>query len=257
MKPEEIAAYIGAAAWVPQIIQWLYKAFIKPKLRIIPNSLAEVGFTSFGPIFNIRMAFLVENRDLIIDGLDITIRHESGQTREFRWAGLGETFSEITDAAGNKQIVSKDQTPIAIKIGTESLQDRFVRFQEPAFHAEDAISTKQLVSQFNFLKEKSPDNFVEDVLDCKEYFDVTTKRKEWFWWSKGKYSVTIKPRSPQNHKLIGHNFSFNLLDSDIVLVKKNLDVIEADIRNIIISNKADGQLSLVVWSWANVSIMKD
>ncbi|HQU09324.1 MAG TPA: hypothetical protein PLV25_05120, partial [Opitutales bacterium] len=107
LKPEEIAAYIGAAAWLPQILAWIYRAVVKPKLRVVPNQMAEVGFTSFGPIFNVRIAFFVENRDLIIDGIDLVVRHEGGEERMFRWAGLGETFSEITDAAGNKQIVSK------------------------------------------------------------------------------------------------------------------------------------------------------
>ena len=56
MKPEEIAAYIGAAAWLPQIAAWIYRSVIKPKLRVIPNQFAEVGFTTYGPIFNVRMA---------------------------------------------------------------------------------------------------------------------------------------------------------------------------------------------------------
>jgi len=109
LKPEEIAAYIGAAAWAPQIIAWLYKALIRPKLRVVPGQFGEVGFTNYGPIFNVRMAFFVENHDLIIDGIDITLRHTDGESHEFRWAGLGETFSEITDSSGKKQIVSKDQ----------------------------------------------------------------------------------------------------------------------------------------------------
>jgi hypothetical protein len=129
LKPEEIAAYIGAAAWVPQIVAWIYRAVVKPNLRAIPNLTAEIGFTSLGPVFNVRMAFIVEKRDLIIDGIELVVRHEDGEEKMFRWAGLAETFSEITDSAGNKQIVSKDQTPIAIKAVKESVLDKFVPFK--------------------------------------------------------------------------------------------------------------------------------
>src|SRR5690348_9666774 len=59
MKPEEIAAYIGAAAWLPQIITWLYRGIVRPSVRLVPNQYAEAGFTSLGPIFNLRMAFSV------------------------------------------------------------------------------------------------------------------------------------------------------------------------------------------------------
>lgn len=117
--------------------------------------------------FNVRMAFLVENRDLIVDGLDLSLRHEDGETRSFRWAGLGETFSEITDSSGNRQIVSKDQSPTAIKVVVQSLLEKFVRFQEPRFHQVDGEKTRALVAQFNFLKQKSPDNFVPEVLLSK------------------------------------------------------------------------------------------
>lgn len=117
--------------------------------------------------FNVRMAFLVENRDLIVDGLDLSLRHEDGETRSFRWAGLSETFSEITDSSGNRQIVSKDQSPTAIKVVVQSLLEKFVRFQEPRFHQVDGEKTRALVAQFNFLKQKSPDNFVPEVLLSK------------------------------------------------------------------------------------------
>jgi hypothetical protein len=137
MTPAEIAAYIGAAAWLPQIATWAYRKFVQPAVTIVPDKYAEVGFTPFGPIFNVRMAFSTENKDLIVDGFELLLRHSDGDTRTLRWSGLSETFSEITDAAGNRQVVSRDQTPIALKIGTESLIEKFVRFQEPRYHEID------------------------------------------------------------------------------------------------------------------------
>jgi hypothetical protein len=103
-----------------------------------------------------------------LDGLDLVVRHEDGEARTFRWAGLGETFSEITDSAGNRQIVSKDQSPIAIKVVVQALFEKFVRFPEPRFHQEDGATTQVLVGHFNYLKQKSPENFVAETLASKE-----------------------------------------------------------------------------------------
>jgi hypothetical protein len=257
LKPEEIAAYIGAAAWLPQILVWIYRATVYPRLRVVPDQRAEVGFTNFGPIFNVRMAFFVENRDLIIDGIDLIFRHEGGEERIFRWAGLGETFSEITDAAGNKQIVSKDQTPIAIKVATQSLLEKFVRFQEPRFHAADGLTTKALVSHFNFLKQKSPDAFVQPVLESKEYFSVVEQRKKWFCWKPGRYELTLKPSSPQKFKLVGSTFAFELQEVDVDLLRRNVPLVDTEIKNIIMSNVPDTKPDQLTWQWANVTMHRN
>jgi hypothetical protein len=254
MKPEEIAAYIGAAAWLPQIAAWIYRSAIRPKLRVIPNQFAEVGFSTYGPIFNVRMAFFVENRDLIIDGLELAMRHEDGDSRTFRWAGLGETFSEITDSAGNKQIISKDQSPIAIKVVVQALLEKFVRFQEPRFHESDGVTTRALVTHFNFLKQKAPDSFVADVLASKEYFSVVEGRQKWFAWKPGRYDLTLHPTSPQKFKLVDPTFSFQLTPADVEHLRRNLAVIDTEIRNVISSNLTDHKPEPLHWQWANVTM---
>lgn len=254
MKPKEIAAYIGAAAWLPQIAVWIYRAVIKPKLRIIPDQFAEVGFTAYGPIFNVRMAFLVENRDLIVDGLNLSLRHEDGETRLFRWAGLGETFSEITDSAGNRQIVSKDQSPIAIKVVVQALLEKLVRFQEPRFHQVDGENTRALVAQFNFLKKKSPDSFVQEVLTSKEYFAVVDGRQKWFGWKPGRYELTLHPTSPQKFTLLESTFAFELNTVDLEHLRKNVALLDTQIRNIISSNLSAFVTVPIDWQWVNVKI---
>ena len=252
MKPEEIAAYIGAAAWLPQIATWIYRALVKPKLRVVPDQFAEVGFTALGPIFNVRMAFLVENRDLIIDDFELVARHEDGESRTFRWAGLGETFSEITDSSGNRQIVSRDQSPIALKVVVQALLEKIVRFQEPRFHKSDTATTRALVAHFNFLKQKAPDNFVPDVLSSKEFFAVVDGRQKWFAWKAGQYTLTLRPTSPQKFKLVESTYSFELSVVDIEQLKRNITTINSEIRNVVNSNLKDYKAEPVVWQWVNV-----
>ena len=229
---------------------------MKPKLRVVSNQFAEIGFTSFGPIFNVGMAFFVENRDIIIDGIELSLRHEDGESRTFRWAGLGETISEITDATGNKHIVSRDQSPIAIKVVTHSLLEKFVRFQEPRYHDADSPNTLKLVSHFNFLKQTTPTSFVQDVLQSKEFFAAIEHRKKWFWWKVGRYEVTLKATSPQTFQLVGSSFSFHLQDVDIDMLTRNLSFIELELRNLVSSNLTDYQVQNFSWQWANVKMLR-
>jgi hypothetical protein len=171
-----------------------------------------------------------------------------------RWAGLGETFSEITDAAGNRQIVSRDQSPIAIKIVTSSLLEKFVRFQEPLYHASDKPLTIRLVTHFGFIKQKNPDSFVPEVLDSREYFETVAQRQRWFWWQPGRYEVTLTPSSPQRFRLVASSFAFELQTIDVDALRKNIALVDTEIRNIISSNLSGFKPEFISWQWANVGI---
>lgn len=256
MKPEEIAAYIGAAAWLPQIATWVYNALIKPTVTVVPDKYAEVGFTSYGPIFNLRMMLSTEKKGLIIDGFELILLHSDGDTHTLRWSGLLETFSEITDNAGNRQVVSRDQTPIALKIGTESLTEKFVRFQEPRFHESDRPVTLDLVAHFNFLKQSSSEEYVAKTLSSKELFTVLENRKNSFWWKPGRYQIETKLSSTSKFKVANPKFYFDLSTADIERLKQNIHTIDSELKNIIQSNILDFKASPINWNWANVDIHK-
>lgn len=254
MSPADIAAYIGATAWLPQIATWIYRYFVKPVVTIIPDNYAEVGFTSFGPIFNVRMAFSAENKDIIVDGLELRLRHPDGDAHTLRWSGLSETFSEITDAAGNRQIVRRDQTPIALKVGTESLIEKFVRFQEPRYHEADRPVMSDLIAHFNYLKRSNPADYVTQTLSSKELFSVLETRQKLFWWKAGRYQVTLNLSSPKKFKLAQSEFYFELTSLDIDRLKQNIATIESDLRDIISSNLPDFKAQPINWNWANVDV---
>jgi hypothetical protein len=254
MKPEELAAYIGAAAWLPQIASWIYHRLVRPIVRLVPNQYAEAGFTSLGPIFNLRMAFSVEHKDLVIDGMELRLRHQDGDLRTLRWAGLGETFSEITDAAGNKQVVSRDQSPIAIKVGTQSLLEKFVRFQEPRYHEGERPLIQALVGQFNYLKESKPGSYVAETLSSKELYSLVEARRKAFWWKPGQYEIEVLLSSPQKFSLLSSHFRFELTSADVLFLQRNIGALETEVKNIISSNLPDFQAQPVNWNWANVHV---
>lgn len=255
MTPIEIAAYLGAAAWIPQISSWIYKYYITPKIIIVPDKNLEIGFTSFGPIFNIRMAFSADRKDAIIDSFEVILKHEDGEERVLRWAGMNEMVSEITDSLGNKQVVSKDQPAIAFKIGTESLIEKFVRFQETRFNDSVRPFLNELTNHFDFLKKKKED-YVSQILDSKQYSDICNTWKESFWWRTGKYQVTFKLGSPKKINLINNIYNFELSSIEIEKLQKNLNTMEINLRNIINSNLPDFKAEPINWNWANINFIR-
>lgn len=256
MTAAELAAYIGAAAWLPQIATWTYRRFVTPKITIVPDRYAEVGFTSYGPMFNVRMAFASDRMDAIIDGFELVVRHTDGDARTFRWSVLSETFSEISDNAGNRQVVGRDQTPIALKIGTESLVEKIVRFQEPRYHETVQPAFLRLVAQFNFLKRSGSSDYVSEVLSSKELFELTDIRQKAFWWKAGRYDVNIRLSSPRKFRLTRSQFGFDLTSVDVDQLRQNLDTLTTEMQNVIKSNLPDFEAQPVNWNWANVDVQK-
>src|SRR6266704_1317610 len=100
MKASDLAAYIGAAAWLPIVLVWAYRIFVIPKVTIVSGEVPEIGFTTFGPIINIRMAISATRKPTIIDSLGFKLSHEDGSTRTFHWAGMTEDLSQIIDVSG-------------------------------------------------------------------------------------------------------------------------------------------------------------
>lgn len=257
MKPEEIAAYIGAAAWLPVVIGWIAKSVSKPKLRIIPDQQFEISFTNYGPIFNIRLALFVENRALVVDDVKFEVRHSDGETHTFGWSGIAEKFSEIHDpSSGKRQIVSRDQTPIAIKVFTQSVFEKSFRFFETKYIEADKAVGQPLLAQFNFLKMQHPNTYVAEALASQEFHNFVAGRQAFFWWKPGTYTVTMKIGSPQRFKFKNPTFSFSLSQADVTQLKQNIESIDVDMKNTINSNLAGAVSVEFSWQWVNPNVTR-
>lgn len=256
MTGAEIAAYIGAAAWLPQIALWAYRYFATASITIVPDQYAEVGFTTYGPIFNVRMALSADRKDVIIDGFELTFQHADGETRTFRWSGLNETFSEIRDDAGNRQVVSRDQVPIALKIGTESLVEKFVRFQEPRYHEAVRPALSNLIAHLNFLRRSGDADYTSKLLASKEFFDVVDSRQKSFWWRAGRYDVSLKLSSPKKFTLTHVQYRFELTQIDVDQLRQNVETLKTELENVLKSDLPGFQPQAINWNWANVDVRK-
>lgn len=66
----------------------------------------------------------------------------------------------------------------------------------------------------------------------------------------------LNPRSPQKFRLTDSNFAFDLAAVDVDHLKKNLAVIDTEIRNVISSNFQEFKPKPINWQWANIRMIR-
>jgi len=248
MTTEQVAAYVGAAAWLPQIISWAYQAYVTPQIEVIAGRTASIGYTRFGPIFNLNLAFSAQRKSAVIELLEAIVTHEDGERHVFQMDGMSESMSDITDASGNKTAISKEQTTLAFKIGTEVLLEKFVRFQEQRFH--DSLDPLVQIGGdiVKFERGKGGDYFAR-LLDRKEYHDILGFHNDYFWWKPGRYDVSFHMKSPSRIKVKHSVFSFRLTQIDIDGLRMNMMQFPAEYQNVVRGGEEGYQLQKVVWQW--------
>ena len=257
MTPAEIAAYIGAAAWLPQILFLIYRWLREPVLTIVPERAPEIGFTSNGAICNLRLAFIAEHKDLILDGLVLDIVHEDGERRALHWAGIKEDLGETRDAAGVKQAqLTKEHPLTALSVTTTgSMIERFVHFQEPRYRNETDPLMQNLVAHFNHIQ-SIDSNYVNTVLASKELRSLGDARARFFWWKPGHYRVTFRPTAFRRFSIKQLSYSFELKPSDVEQLRHNLDTLRRDLDDMIRTNLPEFQRERLSWNWVYPELKK-
>ncbi len=224
MTPVEIAAYIGAGAWIPQIINWIYKRMSHPIVKIVADSRVEIGYTSFGPIFNLNLVLSVLKKDILIDKITVKLKHEEGDEHEFIWQGMRETLSELTNLYGEKVFQEKEQPAIAVKLTTSHLVEKFVRFQEGKFKTSSQILNDKFITHSKFLI--SQKKGYEEALKSKEYHELIELFKNRLWWKTGDYTVTFSANSSSKFTMDSSKYTFSLSSRDVEELNKNMGHIE-------------------------------
>lgn len=222
----EIAAYVGAAAWLPQLITWAYKAATRPTLAVLPDGVAELGFTTFGPIFNLQLALAVDRKDVVITRLGINLVHENGERHEFSWRGMTKTVSSIRDQSGIRQgVFEKEHPAIALKVNTTGLVVQHFRFQEDRFHKHVDPVQEAAIKHLEYLRGKGG-AYHDEFLRSEKFRKLLNACKENFWWQVGKYRVTFEAKSIQKLRLARNTFAVSLKKADVDALRGNLEVLE-------------------------------
>jgi len=223
-----VVAILGAGAWLPHVLIWNQKRKEVAKVVLVPDGQVQIGYTTYGSMFNLNLALASSIKDIIIKKIKATIRHEDGDTHYFVWQGLSETMSEISNTSGEKIVQTKDQAAIALKLITTTLIEKFVRFQEIKFKQETQpqINTLYELALFYKNNKETTAEAFEEVMKRKEFYDLISFFKSNSWWKVGKYSVNFLIESMDKHKFDQHTFNFELRHHDIEELKKNIPKIE-------------------------------
>jgi hypothetical protein len=255
LSASDIAAYVGAAAWLPQIASWIYSRFTTPQVLVVPEKQAELGYTSVGPIFNIRLALSAERKDVVLDSLEAVLIHQDGETHRLAWTGMRENLSEISDAAGHRQVVEKDQPAIALKLTTVSLVEKFVRFQDLTHQETQRRLHNDLIAKWAFLKDKDT-NYQDQLLKSNELQKLLELFERDFGWKPGRYTVEFRARSPQKFTMQPNRFAFELMPHDVSALHDNLGTVKKEYENLIRAGSVGYEPNPINWTWRNPSVAK-
>lgn len=249
MKLIDIIAILGALAWLPQIISWVYNWMKKPKLTIYHDGEAEAGYIKNGNVFNLRFSFLAREKNALIDDIELLLVDKDGASHNLKWMWYSETFYELQGPAGNSTM-AKQQNAIAINVFKEVLVEKFIGFQSVSF----LEKRKQLAYKLSTLIENQRINgdINIDIIKCsQEYNELIRLYKNSFLWKPGEYSATAKVHIADTNETIEHNFSFALSELEVDTLHKNIEFTKSilDYEFIDSSKELNG-----AWLWAKPNV---
>ncbi|OQX90663.1 MAG: hypothetical protein B6D58_09755, partial [candidate division Zixibacteria bacterium 4484_95] len=220
----EGAAILGALAWMPHLLKILKDVLTRPEIRVIVQRTAEIGYTPFGPILNLRIAFSVRHRDIVISSIKIRLKHESGEEKILSWQGIVERLAQMQTPEAGPIPWEKEHSVLAIKLTEKEVQERLIRFQEDDYHTNKETYESKVAKKLSYLKEKGEYN-PDDFLQSEEIKDLYSFIKHWFNWKQGEYTLIFEVDSPEKFILKDNVYEFSLNPLTIELLEANKELI--------------------------------
>jgi hypothetical protein len=251
----EGAAVLGALAWIPYLLKLIKDWVTRPEIRMIGQRTAEIGYTTFGPILNLRIAFPVRHRDIVISSIKIRLRHESGEEKILSWQGIVQRLFQMQTPEVGPIPLEKELSALAIKLSEKEVEERLIRFQENDYHTNKEIYESKAAKKLTYLKGKgeyTPDEF----LQSEEMKDVYSFIKHWFNWKQGKYTVTFEVESPEKFVLKDNVYEFSLNPLNIELLEANKELIPLAFEDQLKIGIEGYQSHKINWNWVNPVLKK-
>jgi len=255
MSATEVAAYIGAAAWAPQIINWIYKKFSKPSLELIPSPTLEMGYNLLGLIINLTRSISSRKKDALISKMYIEVKHEKGETRELTWKFLNEIQQQIRSDTGATAEISKNQPAVALKVPTISLVEKIIGFQDLEWSGKSRHHFDKL-REFQNFKKKEKNDVYDDVIRSKEFNDLLEFFQSEMYWKEGQYQLLVHLKEVSHRKVITKEFKFKVSKIDVEKLAQNTSYLEKGIKIYLSPPKTDEekvQIEPFHWIYPEIS----
>ncbi|EGJ49767.1 hypothetical protein [Desulfocurvibacter africanus] len=225
----EIAAYIGAAAWIQPLVYFAISFFKRPRLRLIPSEKIAICYHESGPVL-IQKAFMTSStKEMIVDSIEILLRHEKGDVCRLKWDYYIETLSEIQDMTqGTKQEFRRNGEAIALKLNpSSSINQQFCfcnrMFRDAANEKIDKL--KDRVQSLIKTRSIDWDNFsqIEEYRALESYLDNN------FYWREGRYTVKFVFSSPQKFFDETGEYYFIVTSAMMQQLRSNMKILQNNV----------------------------
>ncbi len=248
MSFTDLAAVVGALAWLPPIFVAIRGWMTRPQVRVITQPSPEIGFTTLGPILNLRVALTVTHKDIVITGIRLRVTHESGEQAFFSWRGIVQRMGTMNYPQVGAVPFEKELNVLAMKISQKDVEERFIRFQSLDFlerKAElDAISVKKLTH----MRQAQPFD-ADAFLKSQEMSDVYAHVRQSFSWKPGGYRLQVLLESPDPFAIVDDEYAFNLSPLDSQNVADNLRHVEQFFANEVVPQAPGVPATQIAWKW--------
>lgn len=251
----DIAAIVGALAWIPPIFMSLRAWLTRAKIRVFTQPAPEIGYTTLGPIMNFRIALTVTHKDVVITGIRLQVVHESGEEAIFFWRGIVQRMGTMNYPQLGAVPFEKESSVLAMKVSVEDVEERFIRFQNLEFieqkSALDAVALKKLA----YLRKA--ENFdAPAFIACEEMTDVCGFIRQSFSWKPGGYRVKVLLESPDAFTVLDDEYTFLLSPHQVQNLSENLAHIETYFTYEVVPVQKDEQRVPIAWSWIYPDMQK-
>lgn len=247
MNLYEYLAILGATAWLsPIVIPWMINQFVKSQMSIISHEELEVGYTTYGPIININLAFSAEKKEALVNNIELEIKHEDQETHMLTWVWFEERLLEMETPNMGLTPFKKNQKAVALKILKENLVEKKIGFQENKFKQENKELLKNLQESYNNIKKNGQP--LNGLITTRDYNELKDHFKKSFFWKAGKYTVSLKVYILHSNVPFKHNFIFQLSALDVSRLENNIKNCHDVLEKAFI---AEDSSFAPIWEWAN------
>lgn len=248
MSFTDLAAIVGALAWLPPIFLAIRGWLTKPQIRVFTQPSPEIGFTTIGPILNLRVALTVTHKDIVITGIRLQITHESGEQTSLSWRGIVQRMGTMNYPQVGAVPFEKELNVLAMKVSLKDVEERFIRFQNVDFLQRKAELEAVTLKTLAHLRQTECFN-AATFLKHHEMGDLYSYIKQSFSWKPGGYRLRILLESPDAFTVLDDEYVFTLSPLQVQNLSGNLRQIEQSYANEVLPPNTGEQTAPIVWSW--------
>jgi len=243
-----IAAFVGAAAWLPILGRGIYVWLSKPKLDVVLDTSAELGYTSNATILNINVAVRGHRKPALIVKVEVHMKHAQGREIGLAWSGISETLSQAESTSGDQSSFKKTLPAIALQVlpNTDVIQ-RKILFNDPDQRNEANMKGGLLARRLSRLGNNPTE---EQIRATDEFPDLVEVYRNGFCWEIGEYECELYIEVQELSNPIMRSFTFSLTAANVAHIKSNVQMIEDELLAISMNEKTD----IPRWSWYYPSV---